>query len=320
MSDRVAPVRVALVGGDFSARWPVTRRWRGAVLTAYCTASASVIPVKSPASIDVAASLDELFERCGARFDVVLAADDLSEPFLTPLLTAAVPVGKHVLLESPGALSAPEFGEWKRRCQAQGLHLLAASPLRARPAVVEVVAAVRSGKLGSVGVMRLHDWCDHATTAAQTLQRRREHADLACWLFDAQPELVFASAGSVDTMRRQPVSTVIHLGFPHQGAALIDLVENLPEGDGYFSLSVIGSTGAAYADDHHNRQLVFSGGSAQAHQTGEGDWPLLMLQQKLIDALVNGTDVITLAEVERADRVLQSLEKSLTTGESQPIA
>ena len=43
--------------------------------------------------------------------------------------------------------------------------------------------------------------------------------------------------------------------------ALIDCAQTLPQGDGYFSLSLIGSTGAAYADSHHNRQLLYGGGS-----------------------------------------------------------
>ncbi|MEM7264307.1 MAG: hypothetical protein AAF488_20155, partial [Planctomycetota bacterium] len=42
---------------------------------------------------------------------------------------------------------------------------------------------------------------------------------------------------------------------------LIDLTTGLPDGEGYYSFSVIGASGAAYADDHHNTHLVFGGGA-----------------------------------------------------------
>ena len=41
--------------------------------------------------------------------------------------------------------------------------------------------------------------------------------------------------------------------------AFIDDSSTIPPGEGYFSLSMIGSTGAAYADDHHNMQLLYGG-------------------------------------------------------------
>ena len=46
--------------------------------------------------------------------------------------------------------------------------------------------------------------------------------------------------------------------------ALLDVTSELSEGDDYYSLSLIGADGAAYADDHHNMQLIFTGGSAAA--------------------------------------------------------
>ena len=41
----------------------------------------------------------------------------------------------------------------------------------------------------------------------------------------------------------------VHLGFPEGGMALMDDAQTLSGGDGCFSLSMIGSTGAAYAND-----------------------------------------------------------------------
>jgi hypothetical protein len=51
--------------------------------------------------------------------------------------------------------------------------------------------------------------------------------------------------------------------------ALLDFAAALPPGDGYGALSVIGSTGAAYFDDHHNTQLLYGGGHPAALRVEE---------------------------------------------------
>jgi predicted dehydrogenase len=67
--------------------------------------------------------------------------------------------------------------------------------------------------------------------------------------------------------------------------ALIDDAQTLPGGDGYFSLSLIGSTGAAYADDHHNRNLLFRGGDPRAIETGQGSLHLTAQLQEFVAAI-----------------------------------
>jgi hypothetical protein len=46
--------------------------------------------------------------------------------------------------------------------------------------------------------------------------------------------------------------------------AMLDFSESLKEGEGYRSLTVVGSDGAAYADDHRDRNLLFAGGAPGA--------------------------------------------------------
>ena len=46
--------------------------------------------------------------------------------------------------------------------------------------------------------------------------------------------------------------------------ALLDFTNSMPTGDNYESLCLIGSNGAAYADDHRNRNLFFNGGAPDA--------------------------------------------------------
>ncbi|MEC8690236.1 MAG: hypothetical protein VX016_01635, partial [Verrucomicrobiota bacterium] len=57
---------------------------------------------------------------------------------------------------------------------------------------------------------------------------------------------------------------LVHLGFKCGGMALIDFTNSLPDGDNYESLCLIGAKGAAYADDHRNRNLFFNGGAPEA--------------------------------------------------------
>jgi hypothetical protein len=101
------------------------------------------------------------------------------------------------------------------------------------------------------------------------------------------------------------------LGFADDRMAVIDCA-TLPKGDEYYSLSVIGSSGAAYADDHHNMQLLFGGGHPQAICTSQGDKALLAALQEFVD--VRGSrrkPSCGVAEWKRAERLAAAVEESL---------
>src|SRR5207302_1941129 len=69
------------------------------------------------------------------------------------------------------------------------------------------------------------------------------------------------------------------------GMALIDYTDLLPPGDGYQSLSVIAASGAAYADDHQNMQLVYRGGAPQAVRPDETTRQRTAILQDFVDAM-----------------------------------
>jgi predicted dehydrogenase len=111
----------------------------------------------------------------------------------------------------------------------------------------------------------------------------------------------------------------LHLGFPNGGMALIDHSWTLPPGDSYFSLSLIGSTGAAYADDHHNRQLLFQGGPPRAILTREGNTCRLGMLQEFVRAiqedrapLVTGGDFLRSLDVDEAVSLSLAAGRSLS--------
>jgi predicted dehydrogenase len=109
--------------------------------------------------------------------------------------------------------------------------------------------------------------------------------------------------------------------------ALIDDARTLPSGDGYFSLSLIGSTGAAYADDHHNRNLLFRGGDPNAIDTGQGSLHLTAQLREFIAAIeeqrepvANGTDgQVALQVAEAAVSSLQSRQALRMIGGSYEL-
>ena len=61
-----------------------------------------------------------------------------------------------------------------------------------------------------------------------------------------RPRAVYATARWLSRSRfQEPEYVQLHLGFANGGMALIDHAQTLPPGEGYYSLSLIGSKGAA---------------------------------------------------------------------------
>ena len=164
-----------------------------------------------------------------------------------------------------------------------------------------------TGKLGEVGLVRVHRWeptvghdlnvpgltrhveiVPHEINGLPTVLLR--DLDLVLWLVGKSPDSIHAvSRSKLNDSQSRFIQ--VHLGFPGGVMALIDYANQLPEGDGYQSLSVIGSSGAAYADDHQNMQLVFRGGrplAVRAEETGRRHDALI---QEFVDGLQAGGDV-----------------------------
>jgi len=77
----------------------------------------------------------------------------------------------------------------------------------------------------------------------------------------------------------------LHLGFPAGGMALIDCARTLSTRSGsYYSLTLIGSTGAAYADDQHNTNLLFRDGT-QGLRVDQGLGYFALQLQEFVDAV-----------------------------------
>jgi predicted dehydrogenase len=180
--------------------------------------------------------------------------------------------GKHVLVTAQPWLVEELLERWSAAASG-GTRLAVVNPDRYLPS--RRLVREQLGKLGAPGLLRIHRW---EPGAAGPLVR---DLDLAGWLFGTAPNVVHA-VGQGDG------GVLVHLGFPGGGMALIDHAV-LPPGDGHRALSLIGATGAAYADDHQNVQLVYRGGHPQAVRTDEGVQALAALLQEFIDRPADGT-------------------------------
>jgi len=180
----------------------------------------------------------------------------------------AIAAGKHVLVEKPLALSADAAGAVHRAAEIAGVRLMVAHTLRFMPANAHVRRALDDGELGRPGMLRSHRWLrrfpgppagwkhDAARSGGLAVHEAVHEIDQALWLIGERPTHVQAQA--------TPDLLQIHLGYEFGAMAICGIATGLPLGSGYYSLALIGSLGAAYADDHHNVHLLYRGGRPQA--------------------------------------------------------
>lgn len=271
-----------------------------------------------------ATSLVELVAQHSHDFDAVLIHSPVSDH--ADQAKSAAAAKKHVFVETPLSTSETEALEIISTCRTWGVKLMMGQPLRFLPSVQCLKTSLGSGQLGEPGLLRIHCWEPKASESGTQTQaptgtnarglcpRVVQRLDLASWLFGNLPGEVYAtgrkvsSAGPCDFDYLQ-----IHLGFPRGGMALITYATTLPAGPGYDALTLIGSTGAGYADDHFNTHLLYCGGTPLAVMAGEGELHFASQLCEFVDTIagnrepsISGAD--GLAAVVVADALRRSLE------------
>jgi xylose dehydrogenase (NAD/NADP) len=265
----------------------------------------------------VTGSQDELLAEHADAFQAMLIHTDTRTREADAVRAAQA--GKHVLVDTPMARCAESARQLIDACQKADVRLMVGQNRRFLPSVQTVKQSLASGQLGEPGLLRVHRWeapreipDEHRRDAI--LADLAGEIDLACWLFDAPPERVYAVARGQGELRDY---VQLHLGFPGGGMALIDYSRKLPEGDGYFSLSMIGSSGAAYVDDHHNCQLLFRGGRPSAPITGQGSLHVEQQLREFLNAIGEDREPsITGLEGKVVVEVAAAAEQSLTEGQA----
>lgn len=233
---------------------------------------------------------------------VVCSADGRGEACL-----AAAARGKHVFLVVPPE-SCDLAAQLNDACLGR-VRLMVGSD-RCRPSVREIKRSLDAGQLGDPGLMRIHRWQSDAPVDPTA------EIDLALWMFGVSPNTVYAvakpDADNVEYLQ-------IHLGFRGGGMGLIDVSNSLLYASKYYSLSLIGSTGAAYADDHRNQQLLFRSDNPRALTTSEGDAARAAQLQEFVDAIseqreADYTAADALAALSVRDSVLESIKCARPAG------
>ena len=297
-------IRLALIGCDSAASYAaVSSRLSGAAITAVAdadpvTAVAARVALGATAS---SATLDGLLDDHADSFDAVVV--DAPVGSRDQLAAKAAEAGKHVLVETPIALSTAAADAVADAAMGSGVRLMVGNLPRYAPAGATVREALDSGELGEPGLLRIHRWEPLDTGSWPTLENEQGSVvvrnlsadiDLAIWLFGGLPSEVYAtgrkiSHGGID----QPDYVQVHLGFDGGGMSVIDYSASLAQGPGYHFLSMIGSKGAAYADDHHNVNLVYGNGGTRALDPGHGVGHILAQLQEFADAIHGGRDPAT---------------------------
>lgn len=178
---------------------------------------------------------------------------------------------------------------------------------RWRPSVQQTHAALSDGRLGHPGLLRVHVW--NSNDAIQPRQVA-EQLDLALWLFADSPDAVYAV--------ERTSYLQVHLGFPAGGMAMLDFDGSLSEDNRYDSVSLIGSTGAVYADDHANRSLLLHDLGTSAVRTGESDTALAgLLNAFATDVLHDNEPAESMQDVANALRLTQAV---LASAASQVVS
>lgn len=229
------------------------------------------------------ATWDSLLIDARDSFDAVVLGP--GEPSVTALVARLATAGKHILTETPLGANLAEVDRCRSAEELSGILVMASQPLRHLPAIREIKSAVTDERLGQPGLLRVHRWLPTGSELPDVPALRILHeVDLALWIFGSLPTHVYAVGPSGEFSLGECSLgggfTQVHLGFVGGGMALIDFAFRLPRGAGYFSASLIGSSGAAHADDHHNMQLVFRGGAPAAVPTpSEGVWRRAQLDE-----------------------------------------
>lgn len=290
-------IRLALIGDDrrlmeFAA---VTARIRGA----------SVQVVREPGELE---SLQN-------EFDALVAPSNM---IAIETLTALGRAGRHILLEATGGEDSRAITGLDAIARESSARLMIGRPHRFLPSMQTIRASLHSGQLGNPGLVRVHRWRNADAGSPASADALAPDLDLVHWLFGTSPEVVFATeshtAGQLTESTDSRGNLMTHIGFPGGGMAVIDFSDQLPAGDDYFSLSVIGSTGSAIADDHHNQQLVFRGGNPAAVRTDHAPLHRLAMLQDFVDAIVDERDTSdSVNSLEDSARMVAAIRQSLTS-------
>ena len=295
-------IRLALIGSSEKAKIyaGLSTRLHRATWTVFAPLDSGDLS-KAFGSLAKVTTIDDLFSQKLDDFDAVVVDADAD---------VAERIAKEAMNLSKPALVGM-LGQGAETIGAGNVLLMPAHPWRFIPSIQAVRRSVDTGKLGAPGLLRIHRWLPLSKIKSTTIERILPDIDLACWFFNEVPDSVWSLQSAVNDAYIQ-----FHLGFTNGGMAMIDLAASLPSGGDYYSLTMIGEKGAAYADDHHNMNLLYSGGQPSAIRSNQGHAELVHQLQEFVDVIDGKYEqTVSLADTICAVQVVDQVLESANTRE-----
>ncbi len=210
--------------------------------------------------IDLAEDRDRLYREALRRLRGIEIVEDSPDAI----------IATSVEHECPVLLDQPEI-YYPRTMKT---HWMPAHEWRFLPNILPVHECREAGKLGDSGLLRIHHWLPGEMSMRQAAFPQ---VDLVLSFFGTTAE--------VSHLLTRPDYLQIHLGFPGDGMAMIDIATNRLGLEPYYSMHLIGSDGAAYADDHRNAQLQY--GTEGTRAIGFAPNSVLAMQ-RMLDEFIAG--------------------------------
>jgi predicted dehydrogenase len=217
------------------------------------------------------ATLDDLLSE---GLDAVVVCSETSHH--AALVEQAASAGCAVLCEKPLGVGRDDSARIVAACDAAGVPLMTAFPVRFHPAVQQLRGLLAAGGLGrvrafagtnqSVMPMRERAWfVDPVLAGGGAVMDHVVHlADLYCWLLDAAPQRVYASVNRIVHSEVVTVETsgLVLLDYADGVFASIDCSWNRPLDYptwGGIGLSVVGDGGTVEVDAMRQRLTRYGG-------------------------------------------------------------
>lgn len=197
------------------------------------------------------------------------------------LVAMAADAGAHVLCEKPLATTAAAAQKMVARCEAAGVRLMTAFPLRFSPPVIAAREALLAGQLGRVhgcnatnqGQLPLHaPWFidPHLAGGGALMDHIVHVADILRWFFGCEAREVFALANRILHCELEPqVETggLVSLDFEDGSFATIDCSWSRPPDYptwGNVKMEIVGERGLLTLDAFRQSSTVYRRGKAGA--------------------------------------------------------
>lgn len=232
---------------------------------------------------------------------------------------------KHVLLPGHHQFNSDALRTCMQLAERNKLTLSVVNPDHYRPSRQLIRQALDAGHFGLPGLIRIHRWesgnPDAAVAATDLPAACILDIEITLWLMRKPPAIVFATAVHPPNSEADVSRTLqIHLGFAGGAMALIDYSNRLSQGGSYQSLSLLGSNGASYADDHQNMQLLFQGEQPRAIKVDDELRATANMLQDFVDAVSSQRDCTeNLHRWETAHAVADAVLRSIASKESVQV-